>query len=97
MSSRSDEVSPKWTYAAAARGLVLSAQAVRKAITSCWVTSSIAATAAGVGGGASSTGCTAQAGTVPASAWAASTWRSTRHHSSYLWASLQTAPISGSV
>ena len=39
-------------------GSVLSAQAVRKAITSCWVTSSIAATAAGVGGGASSTGCT---------------------------------------
>ena len=61
------------------------------------MTSSIAATAAGVGGGASSTGCTAEAGTVPAAACAASTIPSTRHHSSYLWASLQIAPISGSV
>ena len=44
---------------------VLSAHAVRKAMTSCWVTSSISATAAGVGGGASRTGSTTSAGTVP--------------------------------
>ncbi len=41
VSSRSDEVIPKWTYAAASRGVVLSAQAVRNAMTSCWVTASI--------------------------------------------------------
>ena len=97
VSSRSDEVSPKWTYAAASRGVVLSAQALRKAMTSCWVTASIAATAAGVGGGAARTGSTADAGTVPAAACASSTSVSTRHHSSYRWASLQTAPISGRV
>jgi hypothetical protein len=43
VSSRSDEVGPKWTYAAAARGVVLSAQADRRAMTSCWVISSMAA------------------------------------------------------
>src|SRR5215207_9907746 len=97
VSSRSEEVRPKWTYAAASRGLVLSAQADRKAMTSCWVTSSMAATAAGVGGRAARTGSTAESGTVPAAACASSTSLSTRHHSSYLCASLQTAPISGSV
>ena len=39
----------------------------------------------------------ARAGTVPASACASSTSVSTRHHSSYLCASLQIRPISGSV
>ena len=79
------------------RGVVLSAHAVRNAITSCSVTASIAATAAGVGGGAERTGSTLSAGTVPARACASSTSTSTRHHSSYLCASLQTRPISGSV
>ena len=97
MSSRSDEVSPKWTYAAASRGSVLSAHAVRKAITSCWVTASTAATASGVGGAAARTGSTDQAGTVPAAACASRTSVSTRHHNSYLCASLQTAPMSGKV
>ena len=68
VSSRSDEVMPKCTQAAASRGTVLSAHAVRKAITSWSVTASAAATAAGVGGGAARTGATASAGTVPASA-----------------------------
>ena len=45
VSSRSDDVMPKWTYAAADRGAVLSAHAVRKAMTSCCVVSSISATA----------------------------------------------------
>ena len=39
----------------------------------------------------------AEAGTVPASACASSTMTSTEHQSSYLWASLQTRPISGRV
>src|SRR4051794_36251792 len=66
-------------------------------MTSCWVTASTAATASGVGGPACRTGSTASAGTVPAAACASSTIVSTRHQSSYLWASLQTRPISGSV
>ena len=66
-------------------------------MTSCPVTASIAATASGVGGGAERTGPTASAGTVPALACASRTRTSTRHHSSYLCASLQTRPISGSV
>jgi hypothetical protein len=77
--------------------VVLSAHADRNAITSCSVTASIAATAAGVGAGAERTGSTASAGTVPARACASSTSTSTRHHSSYLCASLQICPISGSV
>src|SRR5487761_247649 len=97
VSSRSDEVMPKCTYAAASRGEVLSAQAVRKAITSWSVTASAAATASGEGGGACRTGSTLLVGTVPARACAASTSVSTRLHSSYLCASLQTRPISGSV
>src|SRR3954453_24102452 len=88
---------PWCTQAAASRGVVLSAHAVRKAMTSCCVTASTAATASGVGAGADRTGSTASAGTVPAAAWASSTIRSTAHHSSYLCASLQTRPISGSV
>ena len=76
---------------------MLSAQAVRKAITSCSVTASIAATASGVGGGAARTGATQSGGTVPALACASSTSVSTWHHSSYLCASLQTRPISGRV
>ena len=66
-------------------------------MTSCWVTASISATACGVGGGAARTGSTADCGTTPAAACASSTSTSTRHHSAYLWASLQTRPISGSV
>src|SRR3954462_7585869 len=66
-------------------------------MTSCCVTASTAATASGVGAGAERTGSTASAGTVPAAACASSTIRSTAHHSSYLCASLQTRPISGSV
>ncbi len=66
-------------------------------MTSCWVTASISATAAGVGGVAFRTGSTASAGTVPAAACTSSTSVSTWHHSSYLWASLQTRPISGRV
>ena len=66
-------------------------------MTSCWVTASISATAPGVGAGARRTGSTLEAGTVPASAWASRTITSTAHHSSYLWASLQTRPISGRV
>jgi hypothetical protein len=97
VSSRSDEVMPKCTYAAAERGSVLSAQAVRKAITSCWVTASISATRSGVGGGAALIGATTSAGIVPAAACASTTSRSTSHHSSYLCASLQTRPISGRV
>ncbi len=97
VSSRSDEVIPKWTYAAACRGTVLSAQADRNAMTSWPVTASIAATASGVGGGAARTGGTLSAGTVPARACASSTRVSTLHQSSYLWASLQTRPISGKV
>src|SRR5262249_5596264 len=92
-----DEVIPKCTYAAASRGRVLSAQADRNAMTSCWVTASIAATASGVGGGAPRTGPTTSAGTVPASACACSTSVSTRHHVSYLCASDQIRPISGRV
>src|SRR3954466_3981487 len=65
-------------------------------MTSCWVTASTAATASGDGGGAARTGSTASAGTVPAAACASSTIVSTRHQSSYLCASLQTRPISGS-
>src|SRR5664280_1415543 len=97
VSSRSLLVMPKWTYAAASRGSVLSAQAVRKAITSCWVTASISATAAGVGGAAARTGASASAGTLPPSTCASSTSVSTAAHSSYLWASLHTRPIAGSV
>src|SRR6202035_818601 len=97
VSSRSDEVMPKCTYAAASRGTVLSAHAVRNAITSWLVTASAAATASGAGGGAARTGPTASAGTVPSAAWASSTRVSTRHHSSYLCASLQTRPIPGRV
>ena len=41
VSRRSEEVMPKCTYAAASRGEVLSAQAVRNAMTSCCVTASI--------------------------------------------------------
>ncbi len=66
-------------------------------MTSWPVTASRAATAAGVGGGAAATGATAASGTVPALACAASTRVSIWHQSSYLWASLQTWPISGSV
>ena len=66
-------------------------------MTSCWVTASISATASGVGAGARRTGSTLDAGTVPASACASRTITSTEHHSSYLWASLQTRPISGRV
>ncbi len=76
---------------------MLSAQALRNAITSCSVTASTSATASGVGGGAARTGPTASAGTVPARALASSTSVSTRHQSSYLWASDQTRPIAGSV
>jgi hypothetical protein len=76
---------------------VLSAQAERNAITSCWVTASISATASGVGGGAARTGSTAPAGTTPAAACASNTSVSTRHHSAYLCASLQTRPMSGRV
>ena len=97
VSSRSDEVMPKCTYEAAARGEVLSAQAVRKAITSWSVTASAAATASADGGGACRTGSTQSAGTVPAWACASRTSVSTRLHSSYLCSSLQTRPISGSV
>src|SRR6202035_5699618 len=97
VSSRSDEVMPKCTYAAASRGVVLPAQAVRKAITSWSVTASAAATASGEGGAACLTGSTLLAGTVPARACASRTSVSTRLHSSYLCASLQTRPISGSV
>ena len=88
---------PKCTYAAASRGDVLSAHADRNAMTSCWVTASISATASGVGGAAARTGSTVSAGTTPAAACASSTRTSTWHHSSYLWASLQTRPISGRV
>ncbi len=88
---------PKCTNAAADRGTVLSAQAVRNAITSWSVTASAAATASGVGGGAARTGATAAAGTVPALACASSTRVSTRHHTSYLCSWLQMRPISGSV
>src|SRR5699024_2112549 len=70
---QSDEVMPKWTHAAASRGSVLSAHAVRNAMTSCWVTASISDTRSGVGGGAVRTGSTASAGTVPAAAWASRT------------------------
>src|SRR3954447_11431175 len=66
-------------------------------MTSCCVTASTAATASGVGGAADRTGSTASSGTVPSAACASSTMVSTRHHNSYLWASLQTRPISGSV
>ncbi len=66
-------------------------------MTSCPVTASSAATAAGVGGGADRTGSTLSAGTVPARACASSTSRSILHQSSYLCASLQTLPISGRV
>ena len=66
-------------------------------MTSCCVTASTAATASGVGGAALRTGSTASAGTVAGAACASSTIVSTRHHSSYLCASLQTRPISGSV
>src|SRR5258707_14502376 len=97
VSSRSEDVRPKCTNAAADRGTVLSAQAVRNAITSWSVSASAAATASGEGGGAARTGPTASAGTVPAFACASSTRVSTWHHSSYLWASDQTRPISGSV
>jgi len=97
VSSRSEDVIPKWTYAAASRGVVLSAQADRNAITSWLVTASIAATASGVGGGAARTGATLSAGTTPAAAFASRARVSTRHQSSYLCASLQTRPISGSV
>ncbi len=76
---------------------MLSAHAVRKAITSWLVTASIAATASGAGGGAALTGPTLSAGTIPAAAFASRTRVSTRHQSSYLCASLQTRPISGSV
>jgi hypothetical protein len=51
----------------------------------------------GVGGAARRTGSTLSAGTTPASACASSTSTSTWHQSSYLWASLQTRPISGRV
>jgi hypothetical protein len=97
VSSRSEDVMPKWTNRAASRGSVLSAHADRNAITSCWVTASIACTASGVGGGALRTGSTTSAGIVPASACASTTRISTWHHSSYLCASLQTRPISGRV
>ncbi|OLE22629.1 MAG: hypothetical protein AUG49_18400 [Catenulispora sp. 13_1_20CM_3_70_7] len=97
VSSRSEDVMPKCTKAAASRGSVLSAQADRKAITSCWVTASISATASGVGGAAARTGSTADSGMVPAAACASTTSVSTRAHSSYLWASDQTRPISGRV
>ena len=66
-------------------------------MTSCWVTASISATASGVGGAAARTGSTAELGTVPASACTSTTRVSTWHHNSYLWASLQTRPISGRV
>ena len=88
---------PWCTYAAAERGSVLSAHAVRKAMTSCCVVSSISATRSGVGGGALRTGSTTSAGTRPAAACASRTSVSTRHHSSYLCWSLQTRPMSGSV
>jgi hypothetical protein len=88
---------PKCTSAAASRGVVLSAHAVRNAMTSCCVTDSIASTASGVGGGALRTGSTESAGTTPAAACASRTRVSTRHQSSYLWASDQTRPISGRV
>jgi len=78
-------------------GNSIPAQALRKAITSCWVTASISCTASGVGGGALRTGSTTSAGMVPAEACASTTRTSTWHHSSYLCASLQTRPISGSV
>ena len=79
-------------------GVVLSAQADRNAITSCWVTSSIAATASGVGGGGVQHRLHGR-GRAPCRRRRArpAPCRSTRHHSSYLWASLQTAPISGNV
>jgi hypothetical protein len=51
----------------------------------------------GRGGRRRRTGSTLDAGTVPASACASRTITSTEHHSSYLWASLQTRPISGRV
>ena len=67
-------------------------------MTSCWVTASIAATASGVGGGGGAHRLDrGSAGTTPAAACASRTSVSTRHHSSYLCASLQTRPISGSV
>jgi hypothetical protein len=97
VSSRSLLVIPKWTYAAASRGSVLSAQADRKAMTSCWVTASISATASGWAAPRGAPGSTLSGGTTPASACASRTSTSTWHHSSYLWASLQTRPISGRV
>src|SRR2546423_1271042 len=97
VSLRSWEVMPKCTYAAASRGWVLSAHAVRKAITSCWVTSSTLATAAAVGGLAFRTGSTTQSGTAPDNACASSASVSTRHQTSYRCWSDQMRPISGRV
>ena len=89
---------PKWTYAAASRGTVLSAHADEER------DHVVLGDRLDLGDGRSrgrrrrgAHRLDASAGTVPAAACASSTRVSTRHHSSYLCASLQTRPISGRV
>ena len=87
------EVMPKWMYLEASP--TCSATLVRKAMTSCWVTSSISSTRATSKAALALISATASAGISPSSAQASQTAISTSSQVVILASSVQRAAISG--